>query len=46
MLKNYAQERGVLIWHSKPGVGRQMVVTKEGHEDVRRFWKTHNKSEK
>lgn len=46
MLKNYAQERGVLIWNSKPGVGRQMVVTKEGHDDVRRFWKTHNKSEK
>ena len=46
MLKGYAQDRGVLIWHSKTGAGRQMVVTKEGHEDVRKFWKTCNKNEK
>nr|SVE75697.1 EOG090X04KD [Daphnia hispanica] len=42
ILKNYAQERGVLVWHTIHG--RKMVVTKEGHEEVRKFWKRHSRN--
>lgn len=41
VLKNYAQERGVLVWHSTPG--RKMVVTRAGHDEVKKFWKRHSK---
>ena len=41
VLKNYAQELGVLVWHNPPR--RTMVVTKNGHDDVKRFWKKHSK---
>nr|CAG4641623.1 EOG090X04KD [Eurycercus lamellatus] len=37
VLKNYAQDRGVLVWSRD--VGRIMVVTKEGHDEVKKFWK-------
>ena len=39
LLRNFAQERGLLVWSKD--VGRTMVVTKEGHDDVRKFWKKH-----
>nr|CAG4650904.1 EOG090X04KD [Simocephalus serrulatus]SVE94182.1 EOG090X04KD [Simocephalus serrulatus] len=42
ILKNYAQDRGVLVWHNTNG--RKMVVTKNGHDDVKKFWKRHSKS--
>lgn len=41
MLKNYAQDRGVLVWHST--TGRKMVVTKAGHDEVKKFWKRASK---
>ena len=41
VLKNYAQELGVLVWHNPSR--RTMVVTKNGHDDVKRFWKKHSK---
>ena len=41
VLKNYAQELGVLIWHNTPK--RTMIVTKNGHDDVKKFWKRHSK---
>ncbi|XP_054158025.1 general transcription factor IIH subunit 4-like [Oppia nitens] len=41
LLKKYANDLGVLIW-SNP-MRRVMVVTNEGHDEVRRFWKRHKK---
>lgn len=37
VLKNYAQDRGVLVWYKDNG--RTMIVTKEGHDEVKKFWK-------
>ena len=37
ILKNYAEMIGVLIWASS--TSKTMVVTKDGHDDVRRYWK-------
>uniref|UniRef100_H2Y8H2 General transcription factor IIH subunit 4 n=1 Tax=Ciona savignyi TaxID=51511 RepID=H2Y8H2_CIOSA len=37
VLRNYAQELGVLIWDNSPR--RYMVVTMEGHDQVKRYWK-------
>lgn len=37
VLKNYAQDRGVLVWYKD--MGRTMIVTKEGHDEVKKFWK-------
>lgn len=42
ILKNYAHDRGVLVWHNISG--RKMVVTKNGHDEVKKFWKRHSKS--
>nr|CAG4643886.1 EOG090X04KD [Lepidurus arcticus] len=41
LLRNYAQDIGVLVWETP--MKRTMVVTREGHEDVKKFWKRHNK---
>nr|CAG4650090.1 EOG090X04KD [Sida crystallina] len=41
VLKNYAQELGVLVWQNTDK--RTMVVTKNGHDDVKKFWKRHSK---
>ena len=41
VLKNFAQELGVLVWHNT--ARRTMVVTKNGHDDVKKFWKKHSK---
>lgn len=41
VLKNHAQELGVLVWQNPSK--RTMVVTKNGHDDVKKFWKRHSK---
>ncbi|KAG8222518.1 hypothetical protein J437_LFUL004554 [Ladona fulva] len=40
-LRDHARDLGVLVWQSTPK--RTVVVTKAGHEEVRRFWKRHSK---
>ncbi|XP_046387995.1 general transcription factor IIH subunit 4 [Ischnura elegans] len=40
-LRDHARDLGVLVWHSS--AKRTVVVTKAGHEEVRRFWKRHSK---
>lgn len=37
VLKNYALDRGVLVWSKDQS--RTMIVTKEGHDEVKKFWK-------
>lgn len=37
MLRDYAKEMEVLVWELPEK--RVMVVTKDGHDDVKRFWK-------
>jgi len=39
LLRDYAKEQKCLTWENP--AKRVMVVTKAGHEDVRRFWKRH-----
>lgn len=41
-LRDYAQSINVLIWQSERT--RTMVVTKNGHDDVKKFWKRYSKS--
>ncbi|XP_055531849.1 general transcription factor IIH subunit 4 [Wyeomyia smithii] len=40
-LRDYAQSIGVMIWQNERT--RTMVVTKNGHDDVKRFWKRYSK---
>jgi len=42
VVRDYAQEIGVLALSSDQK--RTIVVTKNGHDDVKRFWKKHSKS--
>ena len=44
ILRNYARDSGFLVWDTPSK--RAMVVSQEGHEDVRLFWKRHKKSSK
>lgn len=41
-LRDYAQSINVLVWQNERS--RTMVVTKNGHEDVKKFWKRYSKS--
>ncbi|XP_014208985.1 general transcription factor IIH subunit 4-like [Copidosoma floridanum] len=41
VLRDHALSLGVLIWQSERK--RTMVVTKAGHDDVKKFWKRYNK---
>uniref|UniRef100_A0A1B6C308 General transcription factor IIH subunit 4 n=3 Tax=Clastoptera arizonana TaxID=38151 RepID=A0A1B6C308_9HEMI len=41
LLRDYAQDLGVLTWQNDKR--RTIVVTKQGHEEVRKFWKRHSK---
>ncbi|XP_018329175.1 general transcription factor IIH subunit 4 [Agrilus planipennis] len=41
VLKEYAQTSGYLIWCNKEK--RTMVVSKAGHDDVKKFWKRYSK---
>lgn len=40
-LRDYAQSIGVMIWQNERT--RTMVVTKNGHDDVKKFWKRYSK---
>ncbi|XP_063366608.1 general transcription factor IIH subunit 4 [Cydia amplana] len=40
-LRDYARGSGVLIWQSERT--RTVVVTRAGHDDVRRYWKRYSK---
>ncbi|KAF7283905.1 hypothetical protein GWI33_022736 [Rhynchophorus ferrugineus] len=41
VLREYAQSNGVLIWCNKEK--RTLVVNKNAHDDVRKFWKKYSK---
>lgn len=41
VLRNHALSTGVLIWQNDRK--RTMVVTKTGHDDVKKFWKRYSK---
>lgn len=41
-LRDYAQSINVLVWQNERT--RTMVVTKGGHDDVKKFWKRYSKS--
>lgn len=41
-LRDYAQSINVLVWQSERN--RTMVVTKNGHDDVKKFWKRYSKN--
>lgn len=42
MLRNFARDRGCLTWENADK--RLMVVTREGHDEVKRFWKRYGRS--
>jgi len=41
VVKRYAEDLGVVIWASS--ANRTIVVTKQGHDPVKKFWKQQNK---
>lgn len=41
VLRNYANDLGVLIWENEKK--RTMVVTRSGHDEVKKFWKSYSK---
>jgi transcription initiation factor TFIIH subunit 4 len=41
VLRDHAQDLGVLTWQNPQR--RTMVVTRAGHEEVKRFWKRYSK---
>lgn len=42
VLRDYARAQRVLTWESERA--RTMVVTRQGHDDVKRFWKRYSKT--
>ncbi|XP_045525898.1 general transcription factor IIH subunit 4 isoform X2 [Pieris brassicae] len=42
VLRDYARAQGVLSWQNERT--RTMVVTRPGHDDVKKFWKRYSKS--
>lgn len=42
LLRDYAKDLGVLLWDN--AIKRVMVVTKGGHDDVKRYWKRQKQS--
>ena len=44
VVKDYAQETGVLLHYSDQK--RTVVVHKDGHELVKKFWKRHSKGDR
>ncbi|CAH0401097.1 unnamed protein product [Chilo suppressalis] len=42
VLRDYAKQQGVLTWQSERA--RTMVVTRAGHDDVKKFWKRYSKT--
>jgi len=43
LLRDYAKDQECVVWSSTPK--RVLIVTKSGHEDVKRFWKRHKSQE-
>lgn len=41
LLRDYAKDLSVLVWENPPK--RILVVTRSGHEEVKRFWKRHKR---
>lgn len=41
VLRDFAQDLGVLVWQNDKR--RTMLVTKQGHDEVKKFWKKHSK---
>jgi len=41
LVKNYAENTGHLVWSNSRN--RTVIVTKDGHEPVRKFWRQHSK---
>ncbi|KAK6624480.1 hypothetical protein RUM43_004165 [Polyplax serrata] len=41
-LRDHANELGVLVWENDKK--RTMVVTRSGHDDVKKFWKSYSKA--
>jgi len=39
LLRDYAKEQNCCVWENS--AKRVLIVTRQGHEDVRRFWKRH-----
>ena len=42
VVKNYAENLNYLVWSSAKN--RTIIVTKEGHDPVKKFWKHHSKN--
>ncbi|XP_060805639.1 general transcription factor IIH subunit 4 [Amyelois transitella] len=42
LLRDYAKQQGVLTWQNERT--RTMIVTRAGHDDVKKFYKRHSKS--
>jgi len=40
-VRNYADELGCVVWNSDPK--RTLVVTKDGHDDVKRYWRQQSR---
>jgi len=40
-VRNYADELGCVVWNSDQK--RTLVVTKDGHDDVKRYWRQHSR---
>lgn len=40
-LRDYAQSINVLVWQNE--TKRMLVVTKNGHDDTKKFWKRYQK---
>lgn len=43
MVKNYADQRSLVVWSKDEK--RTLVVKKEGHDDVKRFWRNHSRGQ-
>nr|CAB3251313.1 general transcription factor IIH subunit 4 [Phallusia mammillata] len=41
VLRNYAKDLGALIWEN--AIKRNMIVTREAHDQVKKFWKRYKK---
>lgn len=42
VLRDHAKLQGVLTWQNERS--RTMVVTRQGHDDVKKFWKRYSKT--
>jgi transcription initiation factor TFIIH subunit 4 len=42
IIRDFARERGISLWDSDQK--KTLVVTKDSHEEVKRFWRKQSKS--